>query len=529
MHRGVLTSTILVLSAIICTGLPWLWDVLLPLKIAGTSLSFYLITRSGRLSTLWLTWLWCSCSIAIAFHWSPTAMAYSLSSSYWLGLVVSTPLILWDGMRLALGFWIASKITTNLCWIWVPSVAITVLLESTIPSVFPWKAGLPYLNAPWLIQGIDAFGSSWTTVIDYLIAGCVVTLGSTLVTFYREQRWIPERFLDATLMLPLLAFALNAVYSTYAWNHWDHVVAASPHLKIGMVQVDPGFQESLQEMQTFSDGLRNEVDLICWPESSGGTLDVSLEKLEDKEATFLLSKHPLKGIRPWPNPHCELLVGGKNYFRKKESEPEILHVTAMLISDSERITGRYHKRHLMPFGEYVPYGKWIPALDRLFDMQDVIEPGVEPIVLNSCSGARIGAFLCYEDMIPEAAIDFVRGNANVLVSLINGSAFESPFTLRQHRLLSQSRAIETRRFFVRCAATGETCIVSPLGIITTKIPPIERGVLTGDIALLNGMTLYSKHSRLLLMCSAAMLLLSLCFSRKENIAMLNRLLGSSVV
>lgn len=340
---------------------------------------------------------------------------------------------------------------------------------------------------------------------------------------------MPRLFLNASLTLPLLAFALNAVYSTYAWKHWDYVVAASPHLKIGMVQVDPGFQESLGDMQAFSNGLRDEVDLICWPESSGGTLDVSLNKLEDKETTFLLSKPPLKGIRPWPNPHCELLVGGKTYFRKTGSDPEVLHVTAMLISDSECITGRYHKRHLMPFGEYVPFGKWIPALDRLFDMQDVIEPGLDPIVLNSRSGARIGTFLCYEDMIPDAAIDFVHGNANLLVSLINGSAFESPFTLRQHRLLSQSRAIETRRFFVRCAATGETCIVSPLGIITTKLPPIQRGVLTGEIALLNGKTLYSKYSRILLTCSGAILLLSLCFYRKDNIVILNRLLGTPVV
>ncbi len=525
MYWRVLTSTILVISAIICNGVPWLWDSLLPLKVVGTSLALYLITCTGRISSLWVTWLWCSSSIAIAFHWSPTAMAYSLSSSYWLGLLVAVPLILWDGMRLALGFWVASKITTDLRWVWVPSLAITVLLESTIPSVFPWKAGLPYLNAPWLIQGVDAFGSSWTTVIDFLFAGCILAVGATLATCHKEERWLSQPFLGAAVTLPFLALALNTVYCTFAWNYWKDVVAGSPHLKIGMVQVDPGFQESLGDMQAFSDELKNEVDLICWPESSGGTLDISLSKLDDKESTFLLSKHPLKGIRPWPTPHCELLVGGKTYFNRNDSNRETLHVTAMLISDSESIEGRYHKRHLMPFGEYVPFGKWIPALDRLFDMQDVIEPGLEPIILHSRSGARIGTLLCYEDMVPEAAIDFVHCNANLLVSLINGSAFESPFTLRQHRLLSQSRAIETRKFFVRCAATGETCIVSPLGTITTRLPTIERGVLTGEIALLDGRTLYCEQSRLLVMCSGVMVLISILFSNK---VIPNRFSGTTI-
>ncbi|MFM2217618.1 MAG: Apolipoprotein N-acyltransferase [Planctomycetota bacterium] len=516
MNSSALSSAALLLSAIICTGVPWLWDFLLPLKIAGTSLAFYLVTRTGRLSTLWLTWLWCSCSIAIAFHWSPAAMAYSLSSSYWLGLLVSIPLILWDGMRLALGFWLASKITTDLRWIWLPSVAITVLLESTIPCVFPWKAGLPYLNAPWMIQGIDAFGSSWTTVIDYLVAGCILSVGCTIVSCYKANLWLPARFLTATLTLPLLVLAFNALYGVLTWNHWSEVIVRAPHLKIGMVQVDPGFQESLGDMQDFSYGLKDEVDLVCWPESSGGTLDISLNTLEDKETTYLQSKHPLKGIRPWPNPHCELLVGGKNYFKKSDSDREYLHVTAMLISDSEQITGRYHKRHLMPFGEYVPLGKWIPPLNQLFDMQDEIEPGESPMVLDSRCGAVIGTFLCYEDMIPEAAVELIHCNANLLVSLINGSAFESPFTLRQHRLLSQARAIETRRYFVRCAATGETCIVSPLGLITSKLPMLERGVLVGDIALLNGVTIFAKYPRLLFIGSGLILLATLYASRRSS-------------
>jgi apolipoprotein N-acyltransferase len=118
-------------------------------------------------------------------------------------------------------------------------------------------------------------------------------------------------------------------------------------------------------------------------------------------------------------------------------------------------------------------------------------PGAEAEVLGSKTGARLGAMLCYEDMVPVASREMVHGGANVLVSLINGSAFESPHTLKQHRLLAQLRALECRRYFLRCAATGETCVISPLGEIVDRIPLQQDGVLKSEVALLERTTVYS--------------------------------------
>jgi apolipoprotein N-acyltransferase len=91
--------------------------------------------------------------------------------------------------------------------------------------------------------------------------------------------------------------------------------------------------------------------------------------------------------------------------------------------------------------------------------------------------------LCYEDMMPAAARSLVVHSANVLVSLINASAFTDPLTLTQHRMLSQLRAVECRRYFLRCSATGETCVISPLGTIEATLPVQTQGVLTARVAL----------------------------------------------
>ena len=146
----------------------------------------------------------------------------------------------------------------------------------------------------------------------------------------------------------------------------------------------------------------------------------------------------------------------------------------------------------MPFGEYVPGTDIYPDLRLHFSMQDEFKAGTDARVLTWDEGPRLGVMLCYEDMIPGAARSLVHESANVLVSLINGSAFTAPLTLAQHRLLSQLRAVECRRSLVRCAATGETCVISPTGEVMGSLPLHARDALIADVPLLETITLASR-------------------------------------
>ncbi len=171
-------------------------------------------------------------------------------------------------------------------------------------------------------------------------------------------------------------------------------------------------------------------------------------------------------------------------YRGDPDRPDELYQSAILVDRSEWIAGRYDKRYLMPFGEFVPGEDWLPGMNRLFSVSDVVLCGSEPTVLPTSGRARLGVLLCYEDMIPAAARSLARNSANVLVSLINASAFESRLTLVQHRMLAQLRAVECRRYLLRCSATGETCVVSPLGDVESRLPLQTPGVLVARVALL---------------------------------------------
>jgi len=111
--------------------------------------------------------------------------------------------------------------------------------------------------------------------------------------------------------------------------------------------------------------------------------------------------------------------------------------------------------------------------------------GPQATVLPLGEKARLGVMLCYEDMVPSAAASLVDNSANVLVSLINGSSFKATLTLLQHRMLAQMRALENRCCLLRCAATGETCVISPLGTITARLPLHDQGTLVAEVPLLD--------------------------------------------
>lgn len=222
---------------------------------------------------------------------------------------------------------------------------------------------------------------------------------------------------------------------------------------------------------------------------------MDLDSLANEKRVFELSRDPARGLRPWPAPSCELLVAGRSYLGEAVA-PKALYVTAMLLDPHESIRQRHHKRFLMPFGEYVPGEAWVPGLKKLFDMQDRIDAGQTAQPLASETGARLGVLLCYEDMVPRAASEAAAQGANLIVSQANGSAFESPHTLYQHRLLAHLRALETRRSFLRCAATGETCVIDPLGRITGRLPLQTSGALVSTVKLLEPRSVYSRWPRL---------------------------------
>ncbi len=432
----------------------------------------------------------CTLSIAIAFHWAPSAMAYAVNSSHAVGLAVAFVLYIVDGARLAIPIWLGGYLSQSPYSLWFPVALLTVVGETVFQSVFPWRLGYFQLELPIFLQCMAIFGAGMSSILAYAAAGCLVNLALYLASRSRltARTETPSHF--AVRFAPLLLCGIAMLYGVYTVSVTSRQYDDSQTIRVAVAQVYPNSTQSIGVAQSFTRSISEQVDVVCWPESIGGTYAVTLEDLSDYQTVFENSAEPDRGLQPWPDASCPLLFGGKSFVGTFEDQ-QTVQVSAFLLGRNAEILGRYDKRYLMPFGEYVPLKDWLPFMEELFGHWDTITAGQSPTVLK-LGKARIGTMLCYEDMVPHAARSLVCADANVLFSLADGSSFQSPFTLMQHRLLAQARAIENRRYLVRCASTGESCVISPFGVIESRLPLQQDGVMFSDVALIVDKTLYSQ-------------------------------------
>jgi apolipoprotein N-acyltransferase len=488
----VVAAVVTAAAVAVIAAAPWLQQELVPAAIASVAAGLLLVRRLrgwvGELAGLLAAIL----ALSIAFHWAPGALAHAMGTNEAIGLAFTVPIVVWDALRVVAPFWLAARVADDPRDAWLPAALTAVVTEAVMPAIFPWKLGFTLLAWPVAVQAVDLCGTEWSTFVLFAHAGAVVALLAVLDLRFAGGRLLdPARRARAWTPVGLAAVALvvlNAAYGWWAIAAWTAASAAAPRLRVALVQADPSEDEALLGFQrlTREASAGGGFDLVCWPECSGGSYETCLESFADEALLRRHSREPRRGIRPLADATCPLLFGGQIYEGLPE-KPRALYQAAILMDRSQALVGVYHKRHLMPFGEYVPWAEQFPELRLAFPAAEDYSMGREATVL-AAGPARIGPLLCYEDMMPAAAASLVRNSANLLVALINGAFFTESVTLSQHRLLAQMRALENRRCLLRCAATGETCVVSPLGTVTARLPLHAVDVLAADVPLLETVT-----------------------------------------
>ena len=179
----------------------------------------------------------------------------------------------------------------------------------------------------------------------------------------------------------------------------------------------------------------------------------------------------------------------------------------------------YSKRHLVPFGEYVPMrnliSTLIPPLAELVMLDsDLAEgEGAQILYLN---GVDVGALICFDSIYEELTRESVLGGAQVITLSTNDSWFSDSAALYMHNAQAQLRAIESGRYVVRAANTGISTIIDSNGNILSELDPLVDGYITAEVTLSDSLTLYTiiGNSFVYLLILAILLLLSVNFSRE---------------
>jgi apolipoprotein N-acyltransferase len=166
----------------------------------------------------------------------------------------------------------------------------------------------------------------------------------------------------------------------------------------------------------------------------------------------------------------------------------------------------YHKRHLVPFGEFVPLSS---VLGRVLDllnapMSDFSSgPRDQPPLL--ADGVRVGVSICYEDAFGEEVI-LALPAATLLVNVSNDGWFGDSIAPHQHLEIARLRARETGRDLVRATNTGISALMDHRGQVRGRSPQFEPHVLRGEVQPRTGTTPYARLGNLPVVAGAIALL-----------------------
>ena len=165
-----------------------------------------------------------------------------------------------------------------------------------------------------------------------------------------------------------------------------------------------------------------------------------------------------------------LIAGGDDVV-----DGRTFNAVALYARDGEAGAGPldvYHKQHLVPFGEYIPFDKWITPLQKLSPVGVSLHPG-EPGVFTVRAGDGEGAtplhvapLICYEDTDPRLAARAKRMGADLIVLVTNDSWFSNSAEAEAHAAQAVLRAIETGLPIVRVGNSGVTGVIRPDGSAT---------------------------------------------------------------
>ncbi len=189
--------------------------------------------------------------------------------------------------------------------------------------------------------------------------------------------------------------------------------------------------------------------------------------------------------------------------------------SAYLLRPDGAVAGRYDKVHLVPYGEYVPLRRLFPFIGKLVAGVGDFRPGkgFDPLVSD---GRRLGVLICYEAIFPEAARDYKRNRADLLVNITNDAWFGRTSAPYQHLSMTVFRAIENRLYLVRAANTGISAVIDPTGKILSRTGVFERTVLKGEVKFIDEKTFYAAYGDLFVYLCGIVLILYYFIQKKEK-------------
>jgi apolipoprotein N-acyltransferase len=449
----------------------------LPLSFAPFGMFFI-----APLSVAVLFWSWQAQPREAALRGFLYGAAAFATGTWWLyvsvRLVGGTPLpvtlLVLGGLVALMAAWIAlggylaarlagASLLVNACLLAPAAWVLAEWLRGWVLTGFPWLSlGYGQIDGPlavWAPLG----GVYAVTLACTLLGGALLTLalGSTR-----------ERAIASALLL-LIAL------SSWAFGLRTWAEPAGAPLRVSLVQGaipqllkwQPGEQRATMELyRSMTEDLAGQ-DLVVWPEAAVPAPDSLVRDYLD-ELTVLAGQLG-----------TQLLIGILTHDEERDEYRNSL----LTLGEP---TGAYHKRHLVPFGEFFPVPAFVRGWMRMMNLPySDLARGADlqrPLFVGP---VPLAPTICYEDAYGAEQLGFLP-EAQLLVNVSNDAWFGDTIAPHQHLQIARMRALETARYLVRATNTGITAVIDERGAVRQTIPQFKPGVLSAEVQPFSGATPY---------------------------------------
>jgi apolipoprotein N-acyltransferase len=464
-----------------------------------------------HLQAFWTGWAFGFGYFLAGLHWIGSAFLVDADVYGWLlpVAVVALP----AGLAVFPGF---ATLLARLAWLpgfgrVLALAAAWTLMEgarATVLTGFPWnQIGQVFVVSDAFMQAAAWVGGLGLSFAAVAVAAAPATMAdrrtgptvlavTVLAALWAGGAWRLSGASDATVDGVRIRIVQPAIAQASKWDPANRSGIVAAYLELSDLATSP---ETM--------GIDGVTHLI-WPETA---LPLLLEQ-ESEVAASIAALLP---------PETMLLMGGLHAEPGAPGRRNVYNSVFAIGSDGKSVA-RYDKRHLVPFGEYLPFQAELESwgLSQLTRLRGGFTAGDGEAFMAVGAGPAFIPLICYEIIFPAPPLRAGTGAAaGWILNLTNDAWFGNTSGPYQHLAQARLRAVEEGLPVIRAANTGISAIIDPYGRLQGSLAIGQRGVLDGRIPAEIPPTVFARIGLLPVIVVAALLVLGLFFlsySRKHT-------------